>query len=1240
MTRSLEVSRMSIRSIWILLYFFAPLCVFGATSVYYAVGQNTNDHKTGSPTVTISGNTATFSVAQTATNMGVGDRVTWGNVGVGYITGKTSTSVWSISTAIGGTPTATTSAPVNSIAHPFASLNAAIGNGVTGNATSSNFLNTSNLVSGDYILNIPVYFDSGADATSVTINGYTTGASNYIRVYTATSTTSEVNQSQRHSGVFTTSKYYLTSPLVASSTSQFLKFDGLQFRTTSATANNNIRFYSTGGGVIEFTNNIVKGVLTGGSSGYGLLLTNSISTSTLKAYNNLFLGWVNSSVSSAAFRVNQFWDTYIYNNTIYNTTTGISRVNGNIIAKNNLFASTTQPASGTFLVGTDYNAAASSSMGYTVTGGGNTHDRVSQTFSFVDVSNDNFHLSANDLGALNFGVNLSADATSSFATDFDGESRPSGASWDIGADERDVVAPIISSVASSTAYTTATVTWSTDELATSTVEYGTTQSYGTASSSSIFTTSPSISLTGLSADTTYYFRVSSGDVVYNYATSSQYTLRTLPPDTTPPTQGNLGVITVSTPIGSTALTLNWTKATDNISAQNTLRYEVRQSSTNNIDTVANAELNGSVILSYTTDIDTFTVTGLSTSTTYYFNVIVKDEFDNKVAYVMKTTSTSGTTISANSCSLSDVVAAIGVAVSGNEVSVPAGNCTWTSSMTIPDNKTITLAGAGVGVTNITLDSVTSPMINFGISDSNLTGFTFIGNNRPASGGIWFSVRGDGGWRIHHNAFTNTQNINNICFYINGGTGIPSPIGLIDNNTFTNCRPYIEADVSSDFGAYVWSQPSGLGGSNFTFIEDNTFNYSLTQGNCIDAQYGGRYVARFNTVTGCPFEAHSATNGHATRAWEIYNNTWAGTGSNSSFATFLRGGSGIAFSNTFASGYSQTLRFDEGRVLAGLGGIWTICDGTAAIDGNTITTGNPGAGYPCRDQLGRGMDASLFVSGSTPYPSQASEPIPVFLNRKSGIQAVVSVVNGTTDYIQDGRDYQNETSSFDGTIGIGIGLSANKPATCTIGVYYWATDEGEWNSSQVGVDGRLYKCTNTNTWSLYYTPYTYPHPTRNVVTSTSVSSGGSSIRLRRAEEEALAQVQTIIPSIITTHLATTTVSTSSPLVITTTLTPNLREFIDLLISIGVIPPEKALQARTIVSAPSATIYSFTRNLQLRDTGTDVKNLQSFLVSKGFLTATPNGIFGPQTYRALKEYQTSRGIPATGYFGPLTRGSVGR
>jgi hypothetical protein len=83
-----------------------------------------------------------------------------------------------------------------------------------------------------------------------------------------------------------------------------------------------------------------------------------------------------------------------------------------------------------------------------------------------------------------------------------------------------------------------------------------------------------------------------------------------------------------------------------------------------------------------------------------------------------------------------------------------------------------------------------------------------------------------------------------------------------------------------------------------------------------------------------------------------------------------------------------------------------------------------------------------------------------------------------------RDYYGEvsqsaqsspTSPFNGTVGTGYGTLANRPTTCTQGVGYWATDQGNWNRSGAGGQGELFVCTSTNTWSLYYTPYTYPHP---------------------------------------------------------------------------------------------------------------------------------------------------------------------
>lgn len=65
---------------------------------------------------------------------------------------------------------------------------------------------------------------------------------------------------------------------------------------------------------------------------------------------------------------------------------------------------------------------------------------------------------------------------------------------------------------------------------------------------------------------------------------------------------------------------------------------------------------------------------------------------------------------------------------------------------------------------------------------------------------------------------------------------------------------------------------------------------------------------------------------------------------------------------------------------------------------------------------------------------------------------------------------------------------------------------------------------------------------------------------------------------------------------------------------------------------------TSDLWVGSTGSDVVNLQTILVSKGYLTMPAGvsmGYFGPLTKAALKEYQASVNVPSTGYFGPITR-----
>ena len=67
-----------------------------------------------------------------------------------------------------------------------------------------------------------------------------------------------------------------------------------------------------------------------------------------------------------------------------------------------------------------------------------------------------------------------------------------------------------------------------------------------------------------------------------------------------------------------------------------------------------------------------------------------------------------------------------------------------------------------------------------------------------------------------------------------------------------------------------------------------------------------------------------------------------------------------------------------------------------------------------------------------------------------------------------------------------------------------------------------------------------------------------------------------------------------------------------------------------------------NLRLRskdsNTGGDVSELQSFLQDRGLLNFEPTGYFGNSTTGAVKAYQTSKGLSATGFVGPLTRAKI--
>ena len=174
---------------------------------------------------------------------------------------------------------------------------------------------------------------------------------------------------------------------------------------------------------------------------------------------------------------------------------------------------------------------------------------------------------------------------------------------------------------------------------------------------------------------------------------------------------------------------------------------------------------------------------------------------------------------------------------------------------------------------------------------------------------------------------------------------------------------------------------------------------------------------------------------------------------------------------------------------------------ASNTSNTLTlniAGGPGAYTPtsgdsiqilratvCIDQSG-GRGAGFLYSGVPPQSQPANEtPSPTYQWMLTGRNPSFSVVYSDTARVIANRDFYTEavnqgaqtstTSPFNGSSGMGHGTLANRPSACTTGVGYWASDQGGWNQSGSGEQGELFLCTATNTWTLSYTPYTYPHP---------------------------------------------------------------------------------------------------------------------------------------------------------------------
>jgi hypothetical protein len=353
------------------------------------------------------------------------------------------------------------------------------------------------------------------------------------------------------------------------------------------------------------------------------------------------------------------------------------------------------------------------------------------------------------------------------------------------------------------------------------------------------------------------------------------------------------------------------------------------------------------------------------------------------------------TVIAASCSQNDVQAAVNDSVDGDTVLVPPGTCAWTSSVSIPATKGIVLQGAGIGNTVISITSGNAlDMEGVEGTCSRVTGFTF---NRTGSDSTIHINGTCKAWRFDNNRLTGDKFHDAIV--VKGIT-----YGVIDHNVLVNGRVLVS---SSTLGHDSWLLPLTLGTANAVYIEDNEYPATVFS-NAVDANKGARFVFRYNTLTDTYVEAHSGCQNHGRGvfSWEIYGNTFNTT--KWIYRPFLlRAGTGVVYDNVLTGQWTRPkIDVDDQRSCLTCGGLWSaeLCNGNSAFDGNNVGEN----GYPCRDQIGRSTDDSLF--SNAPYPAQALEPAYAWDNTYGGTGVLIehnpALCSNSENHIQENRDYFN------------------------------------------------------------------------------------------------------------------------------------------------------------------------------------------------------------------------------------------
>ncbi len=814
------------------------------------------------------------------------------------------------------------------------------------------------------------------------------------------------------------------------------------------------------------------------------------------------------------------------------------------------------------------------------------------------------------------------------------------------------IPPIISSFSASPTQipsgATSTLSWNISGATSISIDNG----IGTVTGSS--TTTPA-----LTASTTYTITATN---VNGTSTSSASVIVDASAPTTPQ---NFAVSDIS----KDSATLTWSASTDNIGVT---AYNVYRCLGSCVPSTVLA----------TTSQRTYIDTAVSSSTLYTYAVSAYDAVNNISAL---STNISTSTIAYDvGCVGTDITtllqSRITNASDGDTITIGPGTCNI-SSQILSTNKNITIAGAGKDITYI---NATSSVFRFIISSPSkakwrVTAMTIQGAD---SAGTIFAIDGTSagqwthGWRIDHVKLNFSGNVQNGLMIISGVT-----YGLIDHNDFWESgggtsiyfMGYMTSEDASTVnklqGGYSASLPLDLGTYKAVYIEDNTFT-NFDSGHfyaTVDSAAGSaRVVVRYNTMQGVVYSHWTRSGEIGGIKYEIYNNVMTGN-TNNQTPVRLEAGTGVIFNNTI-SGFDNQFVIDErrGQQYENTGPLF-MCDGTHAWDGNIEVSG-----WPCLGQIGRAPGYA--------YGSQASAPLYAWNNGpETGCSTGGTCTNTINLNVMDVGGPVNPslflktTSSphSNGDVDYVNNGSTPKPGYTSF-TYPYPTDASgmptlstkaitafSFNSLSPAVSGTIDE--NNHTIAL-----TVPYGTDVSSLSPTIAMTGLSVSPTSGSAQNFSNpvTYTVTASDSSTQAYVVTVTVSAAPVVSGGGSgggggggggggngPIMGLYVSHHIyNANLVTPTTTTTVSTSTQTPQPKLsqYNFSRNLSLNMVGKDVKALQQFLNTHGFVIAKTGvgspgketTIFGILTYRSLQKFQKSVGLPATGFFGLLTRGYISK